>query len=219
MKRIITSIALLAFFVACEPKSGDVEEQYTIGPTAVVVGDSLTKSGRTDLHYGLGHHFSVKIAGVAGATYGKMTGYAEDYAMEAPTVAVIALGTNDRQATWNLDDSLLSLNQIYDAYEGFSCTVGVTITTDSSREDLNVKARALNEAATSRADVMADWDAVDHEPGMTQADETHATAEGYRVRAEIIAAAAESCGETPHVSTTTTTTTTTIPEVTIPEGP
>jgi lysophospholipase L1-like esterase len=214
MKKLIATFILLILFAACEPKNDtNIEDAYTIGPTAVVIGDSLTNSGRTQLHYQLGVHFSSKIAAIPGATYGGMTGYAEDYMMEGPTVAVIALGTNDRNTQWVLDDSLLSLNTMYDMYEGMSCTVGVTITTDDVKPELNAKAIALNENMRARADAVADWDAIDREPGMTQADGVHATAEGYAKRAEIIGDAVESCGENPHVPPTTTTTTL------IPEGP
>ena len=91
-------VALLAM-AACEPQTGNIEDAYTLGPTAVVVGDSLANGGRTYLHAELGRHFANKIAAVAGATYscGSMRRYSEPYSQDKSDIAVIALGTNDRQ--------------------------------------------------------------------------------------------------------------------------
>jgi GDSL-like Lipase/Acylhydrolase family len=211
-KKLIFLVVAVLTVAACEPRTGNIEDAYTLGPTAVVVGDSLSNGGRTSLHAELGRHFASKLAAVAGATYGSMRRYSEPYSQDRSDIAVIALGTNDRQLRWILADSLADLNQTYDWF-GDSCTVGVTITTDHADPAVNAKAAAINEAAAARADIMVDWDAVDHEPGMTQLDGTHPTAEGYQRRAEMIAEGAETCGENPHVPPTTTTTTT-LPEET-----
>ena len=205
-KKLIWLVVAVLAMAACEPQTGNIESTYTLGPTAVVVGDSISNGGRTYLHAELGRHFATKIAAVAGATYSSMRRYSEPYSQDRSDIAVIALGTNDRQLRWVLATSLADLNQTYDWFAG-SCTVGVTITTNHSDPEVNTKASAINEAAAARADIMVDWDAVDHEPGMTQADGTHPTAEGHQRRAEMIAEGAEACGENPHVPPTTTTTT------------
>ena len=201
-KKLIWLVVAVLAMAACEPQTGNIESTYTLGPTAVVVGDSISNGGRTYLHAELGRHFATKIAAVAGATYSSMRRYSEPYSQDRSDIAVIALGTNDRQLRWVLATSLADLNQTYDWFAG-SCTVGVTITTNHSDPEVNTKASAINEAAAARADIMVDWDAVDHEPGMTQADGTHPTAEGHQRRAEMIAEGAEACGENPHVPPTT----------------
>jgi hypothetical protein len=211
-------LGLLALtLVACQPRDGDIEDTYTLGPTAVVIGDSLTKGGRDYLHAALDDDFASKLAGIAGSTYGKMFPYAEAYAPDRPTVAVLALGTNDRQPTWDLAESIETMNRMYDLFPD-SCTIGISVTTHNTREDLNVKARALNEAVQLRADVLVDWDSVAAEPGMTQEDEVHPTPEGHVVRARMIADAARDCGVEEPPPPTTTTTTTLVPD-TLPETP
>jgi hypothetical protein len=213
-KKLTPLVVVLLAMAACEPRSGNIDDAYTLGPTAVLVGDSLSNSGRTYLHAELGRHFATKIAAVPGATYSSMRQYSELYSQDKSDIAVIALGTNDRQLKWVLADSLANLTRTYDWFAD-SCTVGVTITTNHADPDVNTKASAINEAAAARADIMVDWDAVDLEPGMTQPDGTHPTPEGYQRRAEMIAEGAETCGENPHAPrTTTTTTTTTLPDVT-----
>jgi hypothetical protein len=198
MRRVVTALlVLVAAFAACEPRVGDIEDSYTPGgPTVVVIGDSLTSGGRVFLHDALRPVAAAKIAGLAGSTFAKMTPYAETYAPDVPTVAVIALGTNDRQPIWNLDTSLAALNHMYDLYPD-TCTVGVTVTTHHTREDLNAKAVILNDAATARADLMFDWDTVAAEPGMTQVDEVHPTPEGHLRRAALIAGAVGTCQPVP----------------------
>lgn len=220
MNNALVSLLLAALLasVACQPKTGDIETEYVPGPRVVVIGDSITKSGRGWLHTELARTHASKIAGLAGSTYGSMMTYAEDYAPDRPEVAVLALGTNDRNTQWNLADSLGSLNRMYDLFEP-SCTVGVTVATTASDDPaVNAKAAELNLAAQLRADTMVDWDAWDTEPGMTKPDRVHPTDDGYAWRAQLIAAAVDRCGDEPPV--TTTTTTTTLPETTTTtEGP
>ena len=151
-KLILLVVAVLAM-AACEPRAGNIEDAYALGPTAVVVGDSLSSGGRTYLHAELGRHFASKIAAVAGATYGTMRQYSEPYSRDKSDIAVIALGTNDRQLKWILANSLADLDQTYDWFAD-SCTVGVTITTDHPDAAVNAKAAAINEAAAARADII-----------------------------------------------------------------
>ena len=194
MKRFVPPLLFLLVMMACEPKSGNIEAEYALGPRAVVVGDSLSNTGRVTLHAELGKVFATKIAAISGSRYSTMLPYSETYAADRADVAVIALGTNDRQLPHNLTASLEGLNQTYDLFAE-SCTVGITVTTDHPNPEVNIKASAINDAASSRADVMVDWDGYDHELGITQTDGTHPTQEGYRLRAELIAAAASTCGQ------------------------
>ena len=72
-KKLIWLVVAVLAMAACEPQTGNIESTYTLGPTAVVVGDSLgrwshlpARRTRTPLRHqdrrGRGRHLQLDAA-------------------------------------------------------------------------------------------------------------------------------------------------------------
>lgn len=218
----MSAAVVLAVIVAacgCQPNSvavpskgtsGVIMHTYTgTGPRVVVLGDSLTVGTWDRLYRDLGQDHAVKIAarfgeGFDGGSFSDafgrpvMVDAAAEYAADQPAVAVIALGTN---TAWHnsarADDIDLALANEATAVAGFgaACLVRVTLPTASTAPGWDpAVAERLNASSAAWTDRTVDWaGTVAARPELLDAGGVHATPEGYRVRAKMIAAAVRSC--------------------------
>lgn len=214
--RCLAAVAALCLILlgacSCQPrqvavpahaKTGGVMHSYTgTGPRVVVLGDSLTVGIWDALYRNLGRDRSVKVAaifgeGFDGGAFSTALGdlllpkAAREYAVDDPSVAVVALGTN---TVWDGGDVDLALANQQAAVAGFgdACLVWVTLVGESAW-DAEGAARLEADAATW-ADRTVDWaGAVTEHPEYLGDDGIHATPAGYAARASMIAEAVRSC--------------------------
>src|ERR671915_1546215 len=153
--------------------------------SVLVVGDSLEVGSAPHLRAALGST-AVEIDAEKGRTSGEGVAVLADRLRPDHEVVVFPLGTNDLSAD-AFATSLASAAQL----AGGRCMVVATIARRRpSAAELNRVVASL--AATGEVRV-ADWRAAAAAPGVLGRDGTHATGNGYALRAALLAEAVQAC--------------------------
>jgi lysophospholipase L1-like esterase len=189
-------------------KLGLIAKSYTgSGPKVAIIGDSLTVLEWNDLYSSLDRHYAVEIGAFFGEGYnpGKfsqalhlspplLVQTAHTYAASHPSVAVLALGTND---AWNRRSTPKALAAMATMIAGFkgACLVGITLPENSTVKGWsNTEAHSLNVAMRKWANQVVDWASMSAAPAVLGAGGVHTTAKGTNLRADAIIAAVKRCG-------------------------
>ena len=162
------------------------------GPTAVasvlVVGDSLEVGSAPHLRAALGGT-AVDIDAEKGRTSSQGVGVLARRLRPEHEVVVFPLGTNDLSAD-AFAASLAAVTQL----AGGRCVVVATIARRTSRGATPSSLNRVVASFAARGDVqVADWRAAAAAPGVLGRDSTHATGQGYALRASLLAEAVRGC--------------------------
>lgn len=182
------------------------------GPLVAVIGDSIADSARGAVHLALDDHATlvgaVPAEGFAGGPYSKgalgegdplMVRTARRYGDLDPTVAVIALGTND---AWNdelaLDRSLAGLDDIVATLDGACLVVVLPQATAETQPTYDTeKASTIRDRLEAVADEVVRWDEVTAAtPGLLVDDGVHLTEAGQLAWGANVAEAVRRCEPT-----------------------
>lgn len=178
----------------------------TGGDRIVVIGDSITNEGRTELAAMLGVDHRVVIDGHPGYLIALQQPVAIELAATNPSIVVIELGTNDVAFGHPVDVSIVDMERMVSTFLGARCIVLTTVSTGFPNGDEVARARVLDAAYRAIADRdprvrIVDFDAVidaaNSDPsfiGPFFYDGIHPTASGQERLARATADAVASCG-------------------------
>ncbi len=181
---------LAAMLVACATAA---TSGATVPRSVYVEGDSLAE-GTAPYLPALLPHWSVRQSYAVGRRLSQGLAILRAEKLRLEQVVVVSLGTNDDPR--RLSDFRAGVREVLAIAGPARCVVWTNIVrapvAGASYDGLN---RVLStEATTHRNLVVVDWRAlVRSHPAWLRADGVHATADGYRGRAEAISAAVKEC--------------------------
>jgi hypothetical protein len=159
--RLSIAVAAVAVLAACS----DPDDQASSPPAEgiVVVGDSITALSTDAITAELSDGSEVTVLAAVGKTFESSQPNADLAASEDPSVAVIALGTNDVWRTRPIDDIQRSMDEMLAKFDG-ACVIMVNlnenardaISLDGTRYDNDV-ARQVNALMRERVERIVDW--------------------------------------------------------------
>lgn len=188
----LAALLLATVVAACAP----------VGDRVVILGDSITALGETQIHRTLDDDYNVAVSGVFGDRTDQRIGAAQLQAGLRPRQAIVNLGTNDVLQHRPTDRIIENLRRIVDAYSGARCIHLVTVNPrlDQAGNRPWSAAAQLNERMQQMADQIPGaslirWDRIveDALPESLTTDGVHPSAEGQRLLADAYAEALASC--------------------------
>jgi lysophospholipase L1-like esterase len=157
--------------------------------SVLVVGDSLEVGSAPHLGAALGGTTAVDLDAEPGRTSSQGVGVLARRLRPEHEVVVFPLGTNDMSAH-AFAASLAAVGRL----AGGRCVVVATIARRTSRGSTAASLNRVLASFAARGEVqVADWRAAAAAPGVLGRDGTHATSQGYALRASLLAEAVRGC--------------------------